>query len=121
MNNQNETPRDVASHVATWWKNSACRVTAVLVGVSGGADSVCLVRAVASEGAIPDVKLVVGHVDHGIRGAESQADSEWVGELADQLGLDYEAAIETNIIQEEDETAGDLVVHSIFGRLTYRL
>ncbi|MDC0176114.1 tRNA lysidine(34) synthetase TilS [Planctomycetaceae bacterium] len=91
MNKQNDIPRDVARHVATWWKNSASRVTAVLVGVSGGADSVGLVRAAASEGAIPDVKLVVGHVDHGIRGAESQADSKWVGELADQLGLDYEA------------------------------
>ena len=38
-----------------------------------------------------DHKLVVGHVDHGIRGAESTADSEWVGKLAGQLGLDYEA------------------------------
>jgi len=91
MNSQTDASRDVASHVATWWRNSGCKATAVLVGVSGGADSVGLLRAVAAEGGIPDVKLVVGHVDHGIRGAGSQADLEWVGELAGQLGLEYEA------------------------------
>ncbi len=91
QSSQNDTPWDVATHVATWWKKASCKVTTVLVGVSGGADSVGLLRAAASEGVIPDVKLVVGHVDHGIRGAESTADSEWVGKLAGQLGLDYEA------------------------------
>ena len=91
MNSPTDASRDVASHVATWWRNSGCKATAVLVGVSGGADSVGLLRAVAAEGGIPDVKLVVGHVDHGIRGAGSQADLEWVGELAGQLGLEYEA------------------------------
>ena len=91
MNSQTDASRDVATHVATWWKNSGCKATAVLVGVSGGADSVGLLRAVAAEGGLPDVKLVVGHVDHGIRGAGSQADLKWVGELAGQLGLEYES------------------------------
>ncbi|MEC9009028.1 MAG: tRNA lysidine(34) synthetase TilS [Planctomycetota bacterium] len=91
MNSQTDASRDVASHVATWWRNSGCKATAVLVGVSGGADSVGLLRAVAAEGGLPDVKLVVGHVDHGIRGAGSQADLKWVGELAGQLGLEYES------------------------------
>lgn len=37
------------------------------------------------------------------------------------LSLDYDLTVETNIQQEELETAGDLLVHTIFTRLTYRL
>jgi hypothetical protein len=37
------------------------------------------------------------------------------------LGVNYEAALETNILQEEDESSGDLVVHTFFARATYRL
>ena len=37
------------------------------------------------------------------------------------LALEYELTAETNIQQEELETAGDLLVHTIFSRLTYRL
>ncbi len=37
------------------------------------------------------------------------------------LSIDYELTAETNIQQEEIETAGDLLVHTIFSRLTYRL
>ena len=91
MNSQNHTSRDVANHLAAWWKDSSFELRAVLIGVSGGADSVGLLRAAASEGVIPGVKLVVGHVDHGIRGTESKADSKWVGGLACQLGLEFES------------------------------
>ena len=65
MTSQNHTSRDVANHLAGWWKDSSFKLTAVLIGVSGGADSVGLLRAAASEGVIPGVKLVGGHVDHG--------------------------------------------------------
>ncbi len=53
----------------------------ILVGVSGGADSVCLfllLLAVAKEW---DLQLAVVHVDHGIRGEDSRADAEFVRQL----------------------------------------
>ncbi|MBH24154.1 MAG: hypothetical protein CMH57_06820 [Myxococcales bacterium] len=37
------------------------------------------------------------------------------------LTLDYELNSETNIVQEEQETAGNLNIHTVFTRLTYRL
>lgn len=62
----------------------------VLVGVSGGADSVALLtglhRLADSEWRL---SLVVAHFDHGLRGDESRADANWVRELAKSLGLPY--------------------------------
>lgn len=63
-----------------------CAVTA-LVGVSGGADSVALLRgllAVAKPGA---GRLMVAHFNHELRGDESAADERFVRELAQELGL----------------------------------
>lgn len=54
--------------------------------VSGGPDSVALLRALCDLGAEP----VVLHVDHGLRGAESEGDAAFVGALARALGLDCE-------------------------------
>jgi tRNA(Ile)-lysidine synthase len=58
----------------------------VAVGVSGGADSVCLLHALVELGGL---ELSVLHVDHGLRGAESRADAEFVRELAARLGLPF--------------------------------
>jgi len=57
------------------------------VAVSGGADSVGLLRALVE--AAPEVGLVlsVAHVHHGIRGAEADADAQFVAGLATSFGL----------------------------------
>ncbi len=54
----------------------------VAVAVSGGADSVALLRALID--AAPQIGLVlsVAHVHHGIRGAEADGDAEFVAALA---------------------------------------
>src|SRR5829696_10096294 len=54
--------------------------------VSGGPDSVALLRAVVALGGEP----VVLHVDHGLRGEESREDAEFVRELCERLDLVYE-------------------------------
>ena len=56
----------------------------LLVGVSGGIDSVALLHALVKIGRMP----VVLHFDHGWR-AESGDDARWVRELAGRLGLKY--------------------------------
>ncbi len=58
----------------------------VAVAVSGGADSVALLRTLAL--AAPEIGLVlsVAHVHHGLRGAEADADAQFVAELAERLG-----------------------------------
>lgn len=61
----------------------------LIVAVSGGADSVALLRALLL--AAPEVGLVlsVAHVHHGIRGADADADAEFVAALASEHGLAF--------------------------------
>ena len=51
--------------------------------VSGGPDSVALLRALVGLGGEPAVL----HVDHGLRGEESREDAEFVFELCEKLGV----------------------------------
>lgn len=60
----------------------------VVVGVSGGADSVALflgVDELVRAGKI-DVEIIVAHLNHKLRGAASDADALWVTSLAKRLG-----------------------------------
>jgi tRNA(Ile)-lysidine synthase len=59
----------------------------VVVGVSGGADSVCLLHVLAKWRKRLGIRLHVAHLNHQIRGAESQADAEYVSNLAGSLGI----------------------------------
>lgn len=56
----------------------------VLAGVSGGADSVCLLVALLELREMMSFSLEVVHVEHGIRGEESKADAQFVEELCKQ-------------------------------------
>jgi tRNA(Ile)-lysidine synthase len=59
----------------------------VVVGVSGGADSVCLLHILAKWRKGLGIKLHVAHLDHQLRGAESEADAEYVSNLAGSLDI----------------------------------
>ena len=54
----------------------------VVMGVSGGPDSLCLLHALRQLRTEMRIDLHLAHLDHGIRGAESQADAVYVEELA---------------------------------------
>ena len=59
----------------------------IAVGVSGGADSVALLRFLAALRPQFGWDLVVCHIHHGLRGAEADRDEHFVRSLAEQLGL----------------------------------
>ena len=59
----------------------------VLVGVSGGPDSVFLLHLLNSYKRKFGIKLFVAHMDHGLRGAESAKDAKFVKMLSRKLGL----------------------------------
>lgn len=59
----------------------------VLAGVSGGADSVCLLLALKEYQKECDFELTVVHVEHGIRGQESMEDAVFVEELCLSLSV----------------------------------
>jgi tRNA(Ile)-lysidine synthase len=58
----------------------------VVVAVSGGPDSVYLLRRLVAEKA---GRVVVGHVNHGARGRESDKDQEFVEKIAGELRLEH--------------------------------
>ncbi|GAB4108180.1 MAG: hypothetical protein Kow00105_14430 [Phycisphaeraceae bacterium] len=63
----------------------------VLVAVSGGADSVALLRAIHAikERRRWRLSVTVGHVQHHLRGEDAEQDARFVASLARQLGLPY--------------------------------
>jgi len=58
-----------------------------VVAVSGGADSVFLLRALAELAAEFGLQLAVAHLDHGLRAGASREDARFVAALARELGL----------------------------------
>jgi len=64
------------------------------VAVSGGADSVALLCLLESLCDALGITLLVAHFDHSIRGAESDADEQFVASLAAERGLEYVCAKE---------------------------
>jgi tRNA(Ile)-lysidine synthase len=59
----------------------------LVVAVSGGADSVCLLHILVKLQEKLKVKLHVAHLNHRLRGTESEADAKYVSDLARQLGI----------------------------------
>ena len=76
------------THLLTDWPLDRWHDVGVLVAVSGGPDSVALLRALHA--VAPSTRIVVGHFDHRLRGAESDADRDFVRHLARQFGLPFE-------------------------------
>jgi len=59
----------------------------LLVGVSGGADSVALLLVLHELAERHSFALVVAHLNHGFRGEEAAEDSRFVKELSARLGI----------------------------------
>jgi len=59
----------------------------LLVGVSGGPDSVCLLHILSLLEETLGASLHIAHLDHMLRGADSAADSRYVSDLAQRLGI----------------------------------
>ena len=99
----------------------------VLIGLSGGADSVCLALVLKELQARMNLKLLAVHVHHGIRGADADADAAFAGEFgrthdipviirrcdapgyAKEHGMSLEEAareLRYGILEEEAEKAG---------------
>ncbi len=62
----------------------------VIVAVSGGPDSVCLLEVLLRIRNKLDIDLLIANVDHGIRNESSKKDSEFVKSLAKEHDLLYE-------------------------------
>ena len=65
--------------------------TTVIVGVSGGPDSVALLHFLLQRKATYHLKLIAVSVDHQLRGEESVADIEYVQQLCKKWDVPFEA------------------------------
>jgi tRNA(Ile)-lysidine synthase len=77
---------DFETQLAQAWPPDVRAGVTTLVAVSGGADSVALLRGLAATQAAGGA-LIVAHFNHRLRGADSEADATFVRRLADQLRL----------------------------------
>lgn len=91
----------------------------VIAGVSGGADSVCLLRVLLEIRNIIPIAIHVVHVEHGIRGQEAWQDMEFVKALCEKFAVTCtvyhydipKIAAERKISEEE---AGRLIRYETF-------
>ena len=98
---------DLSARLLAAWPAAAWRDVHVLVAVSGGPDSMSLLRGLleAKRQAAGAGQLFVGHVDHSLRGDESTADAEWLAEQCRLLGVPL--FIEKAHVGEVAEVRGD--------------
>ena len=93
-----------------------------LIGVSGGRDSVALLHALTEAGF---ARLIVCHLNHGLRGRASADDARFVERLAGALHLDFETE-KVDVQQlasatgESIETAARSARLAFFGRVVRR-
>ncbi|MEM8734737.1 MAG: tRNA lysidine(34) synthetase TilS [Planctomycetota bacterium] len=78
--------------------------TRCLVGVSGGADSVALLLALLEVHPCRDL-VEVGHFNHCWRGAESDADAEWVAEICSRYRVRFHLGKDDSQAPEKSEAS----------------
>lgn len=61
----------------------------VVVGVSGGPDSLALLHYLWKEEASRNLQLIVAHAEHGLRGSSSQADYEFVQSFCKERSIRF--------------------------------
>lgn len=69
-------------------KNMLSRNDKIVVGVSGGADSVCLIVWLSAMRERYNLDITAVHVHHGIRGAEADEDMEYTSNLCEKLDVE---------------------------------
>jgi len=77
----------IETRLAAAWPPPAWQDVTVLLAISGGADSVALLRAMTALKRGGEGRLVAAHVNHQLRGEQSAADEAFVVDLCRRLGV----------------------------------
>jgi len=85
--------RDFERKLITEWRRLQLPMTdaTVIIAVSGGADSISLLLATAELRKLGklDLRLVASHFNHGLRGAESDEDEEFVRQICSERNIEF--------------------------------
>lgn len=83
--------RSLPEQIKDGYCDANCRPeNGLLLAVSGGADSIALLHATVDIWAQYSDRIVVAHVNHGLRPENSHDDAAFVGAVADEAGLPFE-------------------------------
>jgi len=87
----------------------------LVVGISGGPDSVCLLHVLHGLSQTLKIKLHVAHLNHLLRGIESDADADYVSSLARELRIP--ATIERHDVKayQKNHQVETILMHLIRG------
>ena len=94
----------------------------VVTGVSGGADSVCLLFMLCALRRRKGFRVLACHVNHGLRGEDADADEAYVRELCERLGVPLRIFRENVELiarkrKQSTEEAGRLVRREAFEKM----
>lgn len=95
------------SKLAQQWPPSEWRDVTVLVAVSGGADSVALLRGMAAVRQQGEGRIVIAHFNHALRGDQSDADEAFVTRLCGQLDFPYEIGRAKRCMDDKDSPSSE--------------
>jgi tRNA(Ile)-lysidine synthase len=85
-------PHPFEARLAQGWPPCDWKDLTVLAAVSGGGDSVALLCGLAAIRPPGEGRLIAAHVNHKLRGADSEADEAFVRQLCRRLGLACQVA-----------------------------
>ncbi len=75
----------------------------VIVGISGGPDSVCLVHVLNTISSIYNFKIIAVHINHMLRGEEAECDEKYAREFCERLSIEfYSEKIDVRKISKEE-------------------
>lgn len=97
----------------------------ILVGLSGGADSVCLTHILISLKESLNIQVFAAHVNHGIRGGEAQRDETFVKDFAEKYGVQLfikhaDVPSESKIRGISEELCGREIRYEFFDEITQK-
>ncbi len=88
MSNQTDAVKmEQRVHQAILARNLLRQGDRIVVAVSGGPDSVALLACLVALSSRWKWDLIVGHVNHGLRGDESEGDADFVKKLGNDMGV----------------------------------
>lgn len=61
----------------------------IVLGLSGGPDSVCLLHILNRLKEVLDIEIYAAHLNHQIRGMEAQKDALYISQLCESLGITF--------------------------------
>lgn len=94
----------------------------IIVGVSGGADSICLLHVLHSLKKYKKINIHVVHIHHGIRGKDADADAEYVQSYSKSIGLKshvfyYDIKQEASKNKVSEEEMGRIIRYKVFNKV----